>query len=152
MIQEKFVVSGGIKHMPIYTDGDVDTGRAVDFNPADQGFVESLYGLVSKISKIHETKAKEYEAAADAAEKFDIGRAEDAEMREAVDSLFGEGFCKDVFKTRLFALVDGMTAIENFLFALMDEMDASIMENMAKRDAQIRKYTDKYSKYKKHHS
>lgn len=146
MSQEKFVVSSGIKHMPVFM-GDVDTGRSVDFNPADQGFAEELYGLVSKLSAIHDEKAKEYEAAPDPASRFDISRAEDAQMRAAVDALFGEGFSRDVFKTNLFALDDGMTALENFLFALLDKMDESITANMAKRGERIRKYTDKYSKY-----
>ena len=54
-------VSGGIESLHIFMD-DVDTGRTVDFNPADQGFAESLYGLVSKLSQIHDSKRKEYEA------------------------------------------------------------------------------------------
>lgn len=147
MSQDKFVVASGIKHLPIVDENGVDTGRSVDFNPADQGFAEDLYGLVSKIEKIHKEKAKESEQQEDPALRFDISRAEDKEMRAAVDSLFGEGFSKDVFRTRLFALVNGMTAVENFLFALLDEMDESITENMAARDARIKKYTDKYSKY-----
>lgn len=144
-------VSGGIESLHIFMD-DVDTGRTVDFNPADQGFAESLYGLISKLSKIHDAKKKEYEAEQDPAARFDISRAEDTEMRKAVDSLFGDGFCKDVFKTRLFALADGMTVVENFLFALLDEMDEAVTENLAKRDARIKKYTEKYSKYKKYHN
>lgn len=43
-------ISSGIKHMPVF-DGDRDTGRSVDFNPADQGFAELLYGL--KIGRAH---------------------------------------------------------------------------------------------------
>lgn len=151
MIQKRFDVSSGIKHLPVFIDG-TDTGRTVDFNPADNGFAESLYGLTSKLSQIHESRKKEYEDEQDPAARFDISRAEDAEMREAVDSLFGDGFCRDVFKTRLFALSDGMTVVENFLFALLDEMDESITENLSKRDARIKKYTDKYSKYKKYHN
>ena len=150
MGQGKLSISSGIKHLPVFT-GDVDTGRSVDFNPADQGFAENLYGLVSKLSAIHEETAKRYETEENPAVRFDISRSEDAEMREAVDSIFGEGFCKDVFKTRLFAMADGLTIVENFLFAILDEMDDSITENLSKRDARIRKYTDKYSKYKKYH-
>lgn len=149
MDQNRFIVNSGIRRLPVFTDSGADTGRAVEFNPADQGFAEELYGLVSKLSKIHETKVKEYEAETDAAARFDLTREEDAQMRAAVDSLFGEGFSRDVFKTRLFALADGMTVVENFLFALMDEMDASVTENLAKRDSRIRKYTEKYSKYTK---
>lgn len=151
MVQDRFDVSSGIKHLPVFIDG-TDTGRTVDFNPADNGFAESLYGLTSKLSQIHESRKKEYEDEQDPAARFDISRSEDAEMREAVDSLFGDGFCRDVFKTRLFALADGMTVVENFLFALLDEMDESITENLSKRDSRIKKYTDKYSKYKKYHN
>ena len=143
-------VSSGIESLHIFMD-DVDTRRTVDFNPSDSGFAESLYCLVSKLSQIHDVKSQEYEAEEDPAARFDISRAEDAEMRDAVDSMFGEGFCKDVFKTRLFALADGMTVIENFLFGILDEMDESVTENLAKRDAKIKKYTDKYAKYQKHH-
>lgn len=151
MSQENISISSGILHKPVIMDG-VDTGRTVDFNPADQGFAESLYGLISKLSKIHETKKKEYEAEPDISNRFEISMEEDAEMRKSVDSLFGEGFCKDVFKVRLFALADGMTVIENFLMAILDEMDESVTENLAKRDARIKKYTEKYSKYKKYHN
>lgn len=148
MSVEKLNLSGGILHVPVSMDG-VDTGRSLDFNPSDQGFAEDLYGLVSKLSKIHEEKRERYEAAQEPADKFDISREEDHLMRSAVDSLFGEGFCKDVFKTRLFAIAGGLTVIENFLFGILDMMDASVTENMAKRDARIRKYTEKYQKYRK---
>lgn len=151
MSQENLSISSGILHKPVIMDG-VDTGRSVDFNPADQGFTENLYGLVSKLSAIHEETTKRYETEENPAVRFDISRSEDAEMREAVDSIFGEGFCKDVFKTRLFAIADGLTIVENFLFAILDEMDDSITENLSKRDARIRKYTEKYSKYKKYHN
>lgn len=149
MSQDKFVVTSGIKHFPVFTDDGRDTGRSVDFNPADQGFAEDLYCLVSKLSAIHEAKTREYEAEQNPAARFDINRAANAEMQEAVDAMFGEGFSRDVFKTRLFALADGMTVVENFLFALLDKMDESITQNMAKRDDCIRKYTAKYNKYTK---
>ena len=122
MSQNKVVVSSGIRHFPVITDTGVDTGRSVDFNPGDQGFAEELYGLVSKLAQIHEKKVEATKDVADPAERFDLSRAEDADMRKAVDALFGEGFCGDVFKTRLFAVVDGMTVIEAFLYSLLDEI------------------------------
>lgn len=151
MRQGNISISSGIKHMPVF-DGDRDTGRSVDFNPADQGFAELLYGLISKLAKIHDGKKPEYEAEKDLVNRFEIIVSEDAEMRQAVDSVFGDGFCKDVFKVRLFAMADGLTVIENFLYALLDEMDEAVTENLAKRDARIKKYTEKYSKYKKYHN
>lgn len=146
-MSQKKIIASGIEHFTFVDESGNDTGRSVDFNPADQGFAEELYGLASKISKIHEEKVKEREATEDGAARFDISRAEDKEMREAVDALFGEGFCADVFKVRLFALVDGLTVVESFLFSLLDEMDESITASIAARDARIKKYTDKYSKY-----
>ena len=129
---------------------DINGKRTIQLNPSDAGFVETLYGLVSKLDAIHQdavAKAKDVE---DAVKRFDLSRAEDKQMREAVDDVFGTGFCADVFPgIRLFALADGLTVIENFLYALLDKMDADITENVAKRDARIKKYTDKYSKYQK---
>lgn len=151
MSQGNISISSGIKHMPVF-DGDRDTGRTVDFNPADQGFAELLYGLISKLANIHDGKKPEYEAEKDLIKRFETIVAEDAEMRQAVDSVFGDGFCKDVFKVRLFAMADGLTVIENFLYAMLDEMDEAVTENLAKRDARIKKYTEKYSKYKKYHN
>lgn len=129
---------------------DINGVRAIKFNPSDAGFAEDLYGLASKLQKIMEEKDAAFKAADDAAAHFDISRAEDREMRAAVDAFFGEGFCADVFPgVRMRALSEGLTVIENFLYALLDKMDEDITANFAKRDARIRKYTEKYSKYKK---
>lgn len=141
-------LSSGIRRLPVIVDGQ-DTGRVVIFNAADQEFAENLYALVHKIGKIHSQKNNQREAEADILKKFEINRAEDREMREAVDLIFGDGFADAVFQTRLFAMSDdGLTVVESFLFSLLDEMDATITAKMSRRDANIRKYTDKYKKYK----
>ena len=142
-------LTSGIQILPVIVDG-FDTGRTVNFNPMDQEFAEELYALVYRIGKIHEAKNAQREAEEDILKKFEINRAEDREMREAVDAVFGDGFSADVFKTRLFAVSDdGLTVVEGFLFSLLDRMDAGITDRMAKRDANIRKHTDKYRKYGK---
>ena len=145
-----FTAASGIVHLAVQRDDGVETGRTIDFNPSDQGFADDLYGLVSKIDKIHSEKTNAMQNAEDTAARFDIARSEDKEMRTAVDELFGENFCRDVFgSVRLFALADGLTVIENFLLALLDKMDDSLTANIAARDARIKKYTQKYSKYGK---
>lgn len=127
---------------------DINGVRKIKFNPSDTGFAEDLYGLTSKLDKIGKEKDMEYEASDDIAARFDISRAKDMEMRAAVDDFFGEGFCADVFLgVRLVALADGLTVIEDFLYGLLDKMDEDITANIAKRDARIKKYTDKYRKY-----
>lgn len=139
-------IKSGIQVMPVIVDG-WDTGRTVNFNPADQEFAEELYTLVYRIGKIHEQKNQLRKTEPDMLKRFELNRAEDAEMRQAVDDVFGEGFSNDVFKTRLFAVADGLTVVETFLFALLDEMDEKTTAAIASRDAKVKKYTEKYRKY-----
>lgn len=144
---EKVEISSGLKYLPVIVDG-WDTGRTVNFNPVDQEFAEELYALVYRIGEIHNAKNKERASETDILKKFEINRAEDKELRAVVDAVFGEGFSNDVFKVRLFAVSDGLTVVENFLFALLDELDESTTSNIAKRNAKIQKYTEKYTRYK----
>lgn len=128
----------------------VNGGRTIRFNPADTGFAETLYGVIAKINTIDEETRKKRETTTDYAKIFDYNRSADKRMREVVDAVFGEGFCDDVFgDIRLVALADGLSVVENFAFAVLDQMDAGITDNLAKRDARIAKYTAKYEKYKK---
>lgn len=70
-------------------------------------------------------------------------------MRAAIDSVFGEDFCTDVFPgIRLTAMADGLTALENFLCAVIDKMDEKIQDNMAQRGGRIAKYTAKCRAHK----
>lgn len=141
-------LTSGIQRLPVIVDGQ-DTGRIVAFNPADQEFAETLYALVHRIGEIHKEKNRQRSDEADVLKKFDLNREEDRQMRQAVDEVFGEGFSADVFQTRLFALSEeGLTSVESFLFSLLDQMDEGITAKMSRRDANIRKYTDKYRKYK----
>lgn len=139
-------INSGILVKPVIVSGR-DTGRTVNFNPADQEFAEELYTLVYRIGKIHEQKNRLRKEEPDILKRFEINRAEDVEMRRVVDDVFGEGFSADVFETRLFAVADGLTVVENFLFALLDEMDETTTAAIASRDAKVKKYTEKYRKY-----
>lgn len=124
--------------------------RTININPSDVGFLETIYALMGKVEAIEAETSKKREKADDAAKIFEYFRASDKKMRESVDSVFGDGFCVDVFKgVRLMAMADGLTVLENFLFAVIDQMDDSIKENMAKRNDRIAKYTAKYEKYHK---
>ena len=128
----------------------VNGGRTIRFNPADVGFLENLYCLLGKIEAIGAEGKKKQDKTDDPAKLFDYAKSSEKRMRAEVDSMFGEGFCADVFQeVRLTALADGLTVIENFAFAIVDEMDESIQDNLTKRDGRIAKYTAKYQKYKK---
>lgn len=122
--------------------------RTIKINTTDVGFLETLYGLVGKIESIETERKKKCEKTDDLAKQFDYYRASDKLMRNAVDSVFGDGFCDEVFQgIRLTAGANGLTVLENFIFALIDEMDDTIKENVAMRSDRISKYTAKYEKY-----
>lgn len=128
----------------------VNDGRIVRFNPSDLGFIETLYDLVAKIDAISSDMAKKKDKADDPAKFFDIARSGDKRMRDAVNSVFGDGFCEEVFDgVRVTAMAGGLTVLENFIFAVIDRMDDSVKENMAQRNDKIAKYTAKYQKYAK---
>lgn len=123
----------------------VNGGRSIRFNPADIGFMDTIFTLLGKIEAIESETEKKQAKTDDLAKLFDHSRASDRRMREAVDGVFGDGFCADVFPNiRLTAMANGLTVLENFIFAVADEMDASVRENLAKRNDRIAKYTAKY--------
>lgn len=131
----------GVVEMP------VNGGRTIRFNPADIGFLDTLYSLLGKLDAINNDEDKKRAKTDDPAKFFDYARLCDRRMKEAVDAVFGEGFSGEVFgELRLFALADGLTVIENFIFAIIDKMDDSVKENMEKRNDRMAKYTAKYRK------
>lgn len=139
--------STGVVEMP------VNGGRTIRFNPADIGFLDTLYGLLAKVDAIDKETARKREKAEDLSKVFDYMRASDKRMREAVDGVFGEGFSDDVFNgVRLVAPADGLSVLENFVFAVFDQMDESVTENMARRSERIAKYTARYEKYRHNES
>lgn len=126
----------------------INGGRKIKFNPSDVGFMENLYDLVAKVDSISSDMGKKKDHADDPAKFFDIARTGDKKMREATDAMFGEGFCEDVFgNVRLYAMADGLTVLENLVFAIIDQMDESVKNNMSQRNDKISKYTAKYQKY-----
>lgn len=123
----------------------VNGGRVIQFNPSDVGFMDTLFSLLGKIEAIDAETDKKRSKTDDLSKLFDYSRASDKRMREAVDAVFGEGFCDEVFPgIRLVALANGLTVLENFVFAVVDEMDESIQSNLAQRNDRIAKYTAKY--------
>lgn len=141
---KELTVSTGVVEM------QVNGKRIIRFNPSDIGFLETLYGLLGKIEAIDTDTQKKKDKAAELAKLFDMARSADKRMRDAVDTVFGEGFCDDVFDgVRLVALADGLTVIENLIFSVVDEMDESVRENISKRDEKISKYTAKYQNYRR---
>ena len=128
-------------------DMSVNGVRTIRFNPSDYGYLEELFALASKVQAIAEKMSEKVESAKGTAKMFDYYRAAEKQMREAVDQVFGENFCNDVFQgVRLMATVDGLTVFETFLFAVVDKMDEDIKKNMSMRGDRINSYMEKYRK------
>lgn len=120
--------------------------RSIYYNPSDIGFADRLFSLASKVEEI-DKKLREKLDKADAAKSFDYYRVAEKQKREAVDEVFGAGFCEDVFKgTSVTASLagDGGTPLENFIFAVLDDMDADVRDKLDRRSDKINKYTEKY--------
>lgn len=134
------------------TEFKVNGGRVIRFNSADPGFLDTVCSLGMKLDAIRtDLSKKKADKSDDPAKVFDYERLCEKRMREAMDSVFGEGFSNDVFQElRLYAMADGLMLYENFIFSIMDKMDESICENLNQREGRIAKYTAKYTeKYRK---
>lgn len=97
--------------------------REITFNPTDSAFVEKLFNAFDTLDK----KQSEYEheaSAAKGAELFQIARKRDAEMRETIDQIFGENFCKDVFgDCNVYAFAGGCPIWCNFILSVIETVD-----------------------------
>lgn len=140
------IIELGIK--PVGADGSQiePVKRVIRINPTDFGFVDTLYGLIAKLESIDNKTQEKVNKTDDAAKIFDYHRAGDKQMRDAVDAVFGDGFCDDMFQgIRLHAKTeDGLSIIENLVFAVFDHMSDSVVESAKKRNERIAKYTEKY--------
>lgn len=143
------VFSDGIREFSVKTQNG-DKERKIRFNPSDMGFLETLYGLCVKMDEIGKKYTqKTKNVGDDYAKRFEYRRAADKQIRDAVDVVFGDGFCATIFKdVQLSAAAEGCAVIENLVFAVIDVMDEDIKDNMAKREGRIAEYTEKYSKHK----
>jgi len=126
----------------------VNGKHTIMINPTDEGFLEDLYGLLETLEQIHTETATQEDASI--REKFAASRKREKEQRAAVDALFGENFCFDVFgNVRLYSISDGLTLIERFLYAVLDYMDDDLKKQQAARSEKIKYYTAKYRKGRK---
>lgn len=117
----------------------------VSFNPTDSVFVGELFTAFDNLDKKQELYKAEIESIKDKKEIFEIAKKRDAEMRQLIDGLFGTSVCDAVFgNMNVYALADGLPGWCNFMFAIIDEIDANFANEQKATNARIKKYTDKY--------
>lgn len=122
----------------------------VEFNPADQDFVERLYNTFEKLDKQQDAYKEEITAAQGSKKVFEVARARSDEMRAMIDELFQQSVCEPLFGTmNVYALADGLPVWCNLLLAIMDIVDENMTEQEKKTNPRVQKYMAKYKKYQK---
>lgn len=117
----------------------------IAFNPTDDSFIERLYAVFSELDAKQEQRKAEIAKNADTKEIFELARRYDTEMREMIDGLFDAPVCEKVFgNMSTGALAGGFPVWANLLLAIMDEVDASFVQEQKMTNSRVTKYTSKY--------
>lgn len=119
----------------------------VSFNPTDAAFGEKLFNAFDTLDKRQESYKAEVGKAEGKRELFDVVRKLDGEMREIINDVFEFDVCSGLFRElNVYALAGGLPLWANLLFAIMDEMDETVMREKKAMNPRIAKYTKKYHK------
>ena len=119
----------------------------VSFNPTDAAFGEKLFNAFDTLDKRQESYKVEVGKAEGKRELFDVVRKLDGEMREIINDVFEFDVCSGLFgELNVYALAEGLPLWANLLFAIMDEMDETVMREKKAMNPRIAKYTKKYHK------
>lgn len=119
----------------------------VSFNPTDAAFGEKLFNAFDTLDKRQESYKAEVGKAEGKRELFDVVRKLDGEMRDIINDVFEFDVCNGLFgELNVYALAEGLPLWANLLFAIMDEMDETVMREKKAMNPRIAKYTKKYHK------
>ena len=117
----------------------------VHFNPTDVGFLEKLSDSFAALDLIQEEVKLSQEEITDEKDVFNLAKNLDGKMRDILNALFGEDVCTPLFGSmNLFASAGGLPVWANLMLAIADEVETSMSGELKKREARIKKYTEKY--------
>ena len=126
---------------------DLDGKVSVKFNPTDVAFLEKLSDSFASLDLIQEEVKLSQEEITDEKDVFNLAKNLDQKMRDIINALFGQDVCTPLFgEMNLFASAGGLPVWANLMLAVADEVQNSMQGELKKREARIRKYTDKYKK------
>lgn len=116
----------------------------VRFNSTDYVFAERLVNVFDKMDAL-QSKYKGQLQAANNGNIWKACREIDKEMRAIINELFADDVADGIFgKTSCFALADGLPVWCNVIFAIMDEIDATVIAEQKKTDPRLDAYLAKY--------
>ena len=117
----------------------------ISINPTDSAFIKRLADVFEDIDR----KDAEYKVAFSGAkdrELFDLCEKRNTETRAMIDQAFGVPVCDAIFGGMdVFALANGLPVWSNLFFAVLDELDASVLKERSKTNPRLKKYADKYN-------
>ena len=117
----------------------------VRFNPTDVGFLEKLSDSFAALDLIQEEVKLSQEEIAGEKDVFNLAKNLDGKMRDILNALFGMDVCTPLFGSmNLFASAGGLPVWANLMLAIADEVETSMSGELKKREARIKKYTEKY--------
>ena len=117
----------------------------VRFNPTDVGFLEKLSDSFAALDLIQEEVRLSQEEITDEKDVFNLAKNLDGKMRDILNALFWRDVCTPLFGSmNLFASAGGLPVWANLMLAITDEVETSMSGELKKREARIKKYTEKY--------
>lgn len=130
-------------------------GVPVAFNPADSSFAERLYDCFAQLDSRQGEFSKRVQEIGDDGEKmFAYANERDAEMRETIDSLLGDGVADKLFPNmNCYALADGMPVWINLMVAIAEEIEGAFSREQKRNNPRMQKISAKneelLAKYRK---
>lgn len=122
-------------------------GAVVKFNPTDFFFAERVVNVFDKMDALQQQYQGKLQAITDDREVFNICRDVNRRMMNIFDDLFQADVSTKIFGGgSLFAIANGLPVWANCLFAVMDEIDATIMEEQKKTSPRLEAYLKKYQR------
>ena len=117
----------------------------VRFNPTDVSCLEKLSDSFAYLDLIQEEVRLSKEEITDEKDVYNLAKNLDAKMRDIINALFGQDVCTPLFgEMNLFASAGGLPVWANLMLAIADEVQVSMQGELQKREARIKKYTEKY--------
>lgn len=118
---------------------DINGDFTVSFNPTDEEFAAKLEDMFGSLDALQEKLAGD--------KSFSKFRELDAEMRQRIDVLLGDGASDALFPDmNCYAIANGLPVWMNLVLALMDEVTEAYEREFGKTDARFKAHNAKYQK------
>lgn len=119
----------------------------VRFNPTDISFAQRLFEAFDALEQKQEDYQHQAAALTEPREIFAFARERDLEMRELLDAVLEAPVCAALFGgMNLYAMASGLPVWCNLLFAIMDKMDAALIQEQKAGNPRLKKYLEKYQR------